>query len=525
MQWIDWGFALLILSIYGKKVKKLCPLADIFKDLKESNASLEDMVTIFGKIGGNAGMMFLVNYEKLKSLASENRVSHSISADIAKVKQETTNGLWYQVKSQFSESFMQGYEMLEPQIQGMLRGFLAKFSAPEFARGLAEIGRLLLDIFSVLRNIATWFTRNFHWLEPLIFSTVITTRLFKLAGALVALGFLGKQSAATAGMKAIGSLPFLLPPSKQIAQMSFTDKRMLVTARNMYGMQGGLGAIFGRQVAIGNGLLCAASSIGVLGGTVLGAVSAFTALAGALGWVTYKTWKVKQAKDAVMEEIKSNQKFRYSSIEALHDSLRKTHEKALATKGAIDKLTEGRTIKEESGFGFKYSKRWWMAFFSNFNREGINLYKYEDTYQAEIKKAIKRIADKHGQERLNAAWEEFGALSIVQEIDAFLLAYRKKYGQSETLLDKSLYYTDANGLVRYHEGLGNKGVADVTKTPTFMEYINDETLPFIKTGAAAYRRAIANYAGAKEAIEKAEPKFFEEIKKLGFIRNVKGEWI
>ena len=49
-------------DIYGKQVEKLRPLADIFEDLNKSGATLGDMQAIFGKIGGNAAMMFIDNY-------------------------------------------------------------------------------------------------------------------------------------------------------------------------------------------------------------------------------------------------------------------------------------------------------------------------------------------------------------------------------------------------------------------------------------------------------------------------------
>ena len=43
-------------EIAGKKVEKLRPLAEIFKDLHDAGASLEDMIAIFSKIGGNAAI-------------------------------------------------------------------------------------------------------------------------------------------------------------------------------------------------------------------------------------------------------------------------------------------------------------------------------------------------------------------------------------------------------------------------------------------------------------------------------------
>lgn len=123
-------------DIYGKQVEKLRPLAEIFEDLNKKGATVGDMQAIFGKIGGNAVMMFVRNYDQLRTLTVQNRGSHGISGELAKVKQDNTKGLW----AQLTESFMQGYKVLEPVIKSMLRDFLTKFNAPEFARVLTSIG-------------------------------------------------------------------------------------------------------------------------------------------------------------------------------------------------------------------------------------------------------------------------------------------------------------------------------------------------------------------------------------------------
>lgn len=231
-------------DIYGKQVERLRPLSDIFGELQQKGATMADMQAIFGKIGGNAAMMFLKNSDTLRELTSKNKASQGISSELAKVKQDTTKGLRYQMTSQFSESFMQGYERLEPQIRSVLKDFLGKFRAPEFARGLASIGSALLDIVSVLSNIANWVVRNFNWIEPLLFTGIAATRLFKLAGAVtnlgVAFGFLGKQAAASSALQTIGSLTGLAGMGRfgRTSAMSFAGKRAVVSALRAAGVTG-----------------------------------------------------------------------------------------------------------------------------------------------------------------------------------------------------------------------------------------------------------------------------------------------
>lgn len=80
-------------DVYGRTLEKIRPLADIFEELNAKGASLGDMHKIFGRIGGNAGMMLLQNYGQLRELTTYNRTSHGIAAQLAYVKQETTKGL------------------------------------------------------------------------------------------------------------------------------------------------------------------------------------------------------------------------------------------------------------------------------------------------------------------------------------------------------------------------------------------------------------------------------------------------
>ena len=226
-------------EIAGKKVEKLRPLAEIFKDLHDAGASLEDMISIFSKIGGNAAMQFVVNYDKLRVLTTQNRASHGISDELALVKQNTTKGLWAQVTSTLTESFMQAYEVVEPVIKSILKDFLSKFKAPEFAKGIASIGRALLDVCSVLANLGTWMARNFHWIEPLLFTGFVATKIFKLAGAVtnlgVAIGFIGKQSVTSSTLQLIASLT---GGGINVKALSFANKRNIVTALRGAGITG-----------------------------------------------------------------------------------------------------------------------------------------------------------------------------------------------------------------------------------------------------------------------------------------------
>jgi len=551
-------------DVNGVQVEKLRPLSDIFSELDSKGATLADTISIFGKIAGNGAMMLLQNHEKLRVLTSQNRASQGISAELAKVKQDTTKGLWYQMTSMFSESFMQGFEILEPQIKGTLKDFISKFSTKEFSKGLASIGGVLLDLLSTLGSIATWFTKNFHWIEPLLFTGIVATKLFKLAGAItnlgVALGFLGKQSLANSGLQAIAGLTGVggiggFGSIGGLRGLSMADKRSLVTTMKASGITGkgamtaalasggassmlarvGTGGLFASQVATGNGLIGAGASLASLGAGAVAATAGVTALVGALGWVAYKTWKVKEAKDAVQEEINANYKYRYPSIEALYDSLEDAYKMAKATKSAVDDVTAGKTIEESSGQKIgAFTGNWWNAFFAPLANGGsphyggyysrsAPAYSYGDARQDDAVAAIETIAKRDSQARVNSAFAEMGKYRNAYEVDAFMNNIQKMYGQSDDTLDPSLW-TETNGKKIYKDGIGDLKESQAAKTWHYANYQNTHTVKDIRIAAQGYQKAISSHENALETVKRAGLNI-TELQEKGFYKNDKGIWV
>ena len=554
-------------NVFGEEVEKLRPLADIFEELNKKGATLQDMVTIFGKIGGNAGMMFLNNYEQLRVLASQNRASQGISGELAKVKQETTKGLWFQMTSMFSEGFMQGYEVLEPQIKGVLKDFIAKFKTEDFAKGLTSIGSVLLDLLSALGKIATWFVSNFHWIEPILFTGIVATRLFKLAGALtnvgVALGFIGKQSATASafnvinGLSGIGGMRGLRGLRGLRGAMSITDKRALVTALRGAGVTGGRGAmtgalasissplllrsgLFASQVTTGNGLLGAGASLSAIGTGALAATAGLSALAGVIGYAAYKTWKLKEAKDAVLEEIKADTKYRYPSIEALYGSLKNAYEMAKSTKQAVDDVTSGKTVEQSSGHTAGWwTNNWWGVIdnwfagangFHTKNAAYINAKKnkgpttFDEAKQLDILSAVETIAKKDSQQRVNSAIAEIAKLKEPYLVGGFIDNIQKSYGQSNKDIDLSLYDKVGGVATGLKEDIMKLPEAYASKTKEYANYQNTHTVKDIQVFAEGYQKAISDYGSAKSVIERTGFRF-NELEKSGFYKDNNGKWV
>ena len=536
-------------DIEGVQVEKLRPIADIFEELNKKGASMADVQAIFGKIGGNAAMMFLKNYDKLRELTSYNRGSQGVSSELALVKQNTTKGLWAQVTSQLTEGFMQAYEVLEPSIRTVLRTFLAKFKAPEFTRGLVSIGNALLDIFTVIGNIGAWVTRNFHWIEPLVFTGVVATRLFKVAGALtnigIAMGFIGKQSAATTSISAVQGLL----GAGGIGKVSFAQKRAIVSAMQsagvagrgamnralmagggVIGAKGVLQSLFATQVATGSGLTGAAASLSAISTGAVAATAGIAALVGTLGWVAYKTWKIKEAKDAVLEEIESNRKYRYPSIEALYSSLSETYNMAVKTKRAVDEVVAGKSIEEASGHKIgAFTSNWWAGFLGEFaiaSSEGMvsrdHVYNMDKARQDDIRDALVTLAKRDSQTRIDAAYAEFGKMGTVLEVDALKKKVKERFRLQKKDLEKTLWRMQ-DGKAVYVNDIGDRSEAVAARTYDYARYMNTQTVPEIVRAATAYRNAISSAANAHELMRKGGFDF-DQFRAWGFEQDENGLW-
>lgn len=536
-------------EIEGRQVEKLKPLADIFEELNRKGASMADMQAIFGKIGGNAAMMFVRNYDQLRTLTTHNRASQGISSELALVKQNTTKGLWAQVTSQFTESFMQAYQVMEPSIRSVLNTMLEKFKAPEFARGLVSIGNALLDIMGVIGNIGTWVTRNFHWIEPVLFTGFAATKLFKVAGALtnigIALGFIGRQSAVPGTVNLVQGLA----GSGLAGRMTFANKRAIVSAmqaagvagrgamtrallsgRGAVGMKGVLQSLFATQVATGGSITGAAASLSAISTGALAATAGISALASALGWVAYKTWQVKKAKDAVLEEIEANRKYRYPSIDALYSSLSETYRMAMKTKRAVDDVVKGKTVEQASGQKIgAFTKNWWAGFLGQFaaaSSKGVmaadQVYGMEDARQDDIRSALRTLAERDSQLRINAAYAEFGKMNSLPELDAFIKNVREQYGQKESDLDKSLWRM-VNGKAVYNSDIGDKPEAVAARTYDYARYMNEKTVPEIIRAATLYRDAISSPEKALGMMRRGGFDF-DQFSKWDYVQDERGKW-
>ena len=69
--------------------------------------------------------------------------------------------------------------------------------------------------------------------------------------------------------------------------------RALMAGGGVIGAKGVLQSLFATQVATGSGLTGAAASLSAISTGAVAATAGIAALVGTLGWVAYKTWKIR----------------------------------------------------------------------------------------------------------------------------------------------------------------------------------------------------------------------------------------
>lgn len=512
-------------NVYGKQIEKLRSLSDIFEDLNKSGATLGDMQAIFGKIGGNAAMMFLDNYEALRTLTAQNRSSNGVANELALKKQNTTKGLWDQMTSQFSESFMQAYEEMEPVIRGTLKDFVERFKPREFVQGIKTIGSTLLDVFTILGRIGTWFAKNMSWIEPIFVTGFVAIKIFKLAGALtnfgVALGLIGKQRAA---VNVLGATAGVLGG----------------TTKGAGGIIGRVSSMFASNFSTGAGVFGAGASLAALGGAATALTGGLAVLAGAFGYAAWKAWQLRKETNAIIKDIDSKEKYRYPSIEALRESLSEAYTMAKLTNGELDKIDKNKTVEESTNMP---KPSWFQEFVYNMGRSNGTpisnslLSSQQKTnnlspIQQWTYNVLLAAAKERGQELKDKIWGQIAQIEDRIGLQALYNTLDRDYKIPESVLNGKYYWTDKQGKVHYPDNFDKFPEAARFQVPYFRDYINKEIIDNdIKNGLAE----LINIKGSQQKamdyiLSIRDTKTGETVKnaleKVGMTqRSVDGKWV
>lgn len=253
---------------------QLKPLSEIFGQLNAKNATLEDIIKLFDKIGGNAANNLFARLKQMPDLIKRSVNSSGIADMIAAKKQDTIQGAWYRLTSQFTESGMRVYEGISPLIKGELLRLVEALKSPGAIQAIKDIVSAFFGLAEVLARIASIVMKNWSFWGTIIIGKFLFTRLSAIASGIFAIGrsisFVIKAVAGGAALKtAIAELLIL----KGVAG---TAQRTLIGGA----AAGAVGTTVGSGVAAGGGLLAAIGGIPTL---IVAGVSA-------LAFGAYRWW-------------------------------------------------------------------------------------------------------------------------------------------------------------------------------------------------------------------------------------------
>lgn len=209
---------------------KLRSLTDIFSQLKEKDASVQDLTRIFDKIGGNAANNIFAELLKLPSLVQNSVYSGGIAENIASKKQDTIQGKWYKVTSQFTETGMNIFEAYNPIIKKGLDDIVILLQQPGTVQIFRDIATGIMTLTKALIGLSQWISDNWSWLEPLVVGGFLSKKIFSISSSIIsmgssltgalkgtraltaAVGVAGGSGGATAGglLAAIGGIPAVI---------------------------------------------------------------------------------------------------------------------------------------------------------------------------------------------------------------------------------------------------------------------------------------------------------------------------
>lgn len=167
---------------------KLRSLTDIFTQLKAKDASVQDLTRIFDKIGGNAANNIFAELMKIPSLVQNSVYSGGIAEDIASKKQDTIQGKWYKVTSQFTETGMNIFEAYNPIIKKGLDDIVVLLQQPGTIQFFRDLAAGLMTLTKALIGVSQWVSENWSWLEPLIVGGFLSKKVYSISSAFLDFG-------------------------------------------------------------------------------------------------------------------------------------------------------------------------------------------------------------------------------------------------------------------------------------------------------------------------------------------------
>lgn len=187
--------------------QKLRSLTDIFTQFNTKGASIQDMIAVFDKIGGNAANNLFAELRQLPELVQRTLMSTGLANRTADDIQDTIQGRWNKITSQFTETGMNVFENISPVIKGGMDQILAILQKPETAQFFTQVASTLTGIARVVIQIVDVISSHWNIFSILFMGGFAISRVTPITKGLVEIyqSMKGIGGAATIATQAIGT--------------------------------------------------------------------------------------------------------------------------------------------------------------------------------------------------------------------------------------------------------------------------------------------------------------------------------
>ena len=473
-------------DIAGKSVNKLRPLADIFGDLKEKGASLEDLQRIFGVVGGNASLQLMSRVEKLRELTETNQMAHGMSQYVATQKEETTLGRWHQFTSALQEQFIRAFADIEPQVQMMLKNVTGLIQSERFVNGIKEIGVALTQLFEVAVKLSMFLGEHWQKIQSFLIGKFVYNQIMNVAGG--------------------------------VAQLNLGFGKLK-------GAIGGLGSA--TSAASGSFASMASAAMPIIATVVAGITT-----------LVVNAQLFKQANLRAFEAIEEKTPKVVGSFDELVDKLIEIRKEARKAKQSIDDLYGWKPVSEETGIkSLSSGGRWWRSIsrdqaIANFHRRG-NVTKEEteefynklnENFNQETMLQIRGTSNIDSQKKIEKISGIMGSFDPSDPDSPLLLQQKlelaKKSLHTSGIIDNRAY--DERGLLKLDAG-ESEGSGNIRQTREYHELQNQWADKYIRSVVDPLIRGLSS----KEDAESIIKQFFgdvewKKLESLGMIKTDDG---
>lgn len=143
-------------------------LNDIFNELYDKRLSVSDFYKLFDKTAAQGAVALAMHIDKWNDIVKDNFMSDGLSEELADAKKNTIKGLWAQLTSALSDDGLEGFGVIQENIQAMLRNITSYLNSAAGKEKVIEIFEVFWDFVKIIGNATKYLFGFFNKFSGII---------------------------------------------------------------------------------------------------------------------------------------------------------------------------------------------------------------------------------------------------------------------------------------------------------------------------------------------------------------------